>query len=33
VPHLSDMIKEAGRRISHQLGYRGPYPRIGETGS
>jgi DNA-binding IclR family transcriptional regulator len=27
VPHLSDMLKEAGRRISHQIGYRGPYPR------
>ena len=27
VPHLADMIKEAGRRISHHLGYRGPYPR------
>jgi len=27
VPHLADMIKEAARRISHQLGYRGPYPK------
>jgi len=27
VSHLSDMIKEAARRISHQLGYRGAYPK------
>ncbi len=31
VPHLADMLKEAARRISHQLGYRGPYPRPVET--
>lgn len=30
VPHLADMIKEAARRISHQLGYRGPYPKSAE---
>lgn len=28
VAHISDMVKEAGRRISHQIGYRGPYPKI-----
>jgi IclR family acetate operon transcriptional repressor len=27
VPHVADMVKEAGRRISHQIGYRGSYPR------
>jgi DNA-binding IclR family transcriptional regulator len=27
VPHLADMVKEAARRISHQIGYRGPYPK------
>ena len=27
VPHIADMVKEAARRISHQLGYRGPYPK------
>jgi DNA-binding IclR family transcriptional regulator len=25
VPHVADMVKEAARRISHQIGYRGPY--------
>jgi len=29
VPHIADMVKEAARRISHQIGYRGPYPRTG----
>jgi DNA-binding IclR family transcriptional regulator len=32
VPHVADMVKEAGRRISHQIGYRGPYPRTGDIG-
>jgi IclR family acetate operon transcriptional repressor len=27
--HVSDMLKEAARRISHQIGYRGPYPKVG----
>ncbi len=27
VPHIADMLKEAARRISHQIGYRGPYPK------
>jgi IclR family acetate operon transcriptional repressor len=27
IPHIADMVKEAARRISHQLGYRGPYPK------
>lgn len=27
VAHVSDMVKEAARRISHQIGYRGPYPK------
>jgi DNA-binding IclR family transcriptional regulator len=27
IPHIADMLKEAARRISHQLGYRGPYPK------
>ncbi|MGC2110522.1 MAG: IclR family transcriptional regulator [Candidatus Korobacteraceae bacterium] len=27
VPHIADMVKEAGRRISHQIGYRGAYPK------
>ena len=26
VPRLAEMVKEAARRISHQLGYNGPYP-------
>ena len=29
VPHIADMVKEAGRRISHHIGYRGPYPEQG----
>ena len=28
VAHVADMVKEAGRRISHQIGYRGQYPKI-----
>jgi len=32
VPHIADMVEEAGRRISHQIGYRGPYPRTGDSG-
>lgn len=28
VPHIADMVKEAARRISHHLGYRGPYPKV-----
>jgi DNA-binding IclR family transcriptional regulator len=31
VAHISDMVKEAARRISHQIGYRGPYPKIVES--
>jgi DNA-binding IclR family transcriptional regulator len=31
VPHLADMITEAARRISHQLGYRGAYPKPGNA--
>jgi DNA-binding IclR family transcriptional regulator len=27
VAHIADMLKEAARRISHQIGYRGPYPK------
>jgi DNA-binding IclR family transcriptional regulator len=27
VPRLAEMVKDAARRISHQIGYRGPYPR------
>src|SRR5580704_6726709 len=27
IPHVADMLKEAARRISHQIGYRGPYPK------
>jgi len=27
VPRLAEMVKDAARRISHHLGYRGPYPR------
>jgi len=27
VPRLADMVKDAARRISYQIGYRGPYPR------
>jgi IclR family transcriptional regulator, KDG regulon repressor len=27
VPRLAEIVKEAARRISHQIGYRGPYPR------
>ena len=26
VPRLAEMVKDAARRISHQIGYRGPYP-------
>ena len=26
VAKLAEMVKDAGRRISHQIGYRGPYP-------
>jgi DNA-binding IclR family transcriptional regulator len=26
VARLAEMVKEAGRRISHQIGYHGPYP-------
>lgn len=26
VPRLAEMVKEAARRISHQIGYSGPYP-------
>ncbi len=29
VPRLAELVKEAARRISHQIGYRGPYPRPG----
>jgi DNA-binding IclR family transcriptional regulator len=28
IAHVADMVKEAARRISHQVGYRGPYPKI-----
>ncbi len=28
VPHVADMVKEAARRISHQIGYKGSYPKI-----
>src|SRR5271169_351203 len=27
VPRLAEIIKDAARRISHQIGYHGPYPR------
>jgi IclR family transcriptional regulator, KDG regulon repressor len=27
VPRIAEMVKDAARRISHQIGYRGPYPR------
>jgi len=27
VPRLAEMVKDAARRISQQIGYRGPYPR------
>jgi DNA-binding IclR family transcriptional regulator len=27
VSHVADMVKEAARRISSQIGYRGPYPK------
>ncbi len=27
LPHFADMLKEAARRISHQIGYRGVYPK------
>jgi len=30
VPHVADMVKEAGRRISQHIGYRGAYPRAVE---
>lgn len=26
VPRLAETVKDAARRISHQIGYRGPYP-------
>ena len=26
IPRLAEMVKDAARRISHQIGYRGPYP-------
>ncbi|HEX8811030.1 MAG TPA: IclR family transcriptional regulator [Terracidiphilus sp.] len=26
VPRLAEMVKDAARRISHEIGYRGPYP-------
>jgi IclR family acetate operon transcriptional repressor len=26
VPRLAEMVKDAARRISNQIGYRGPYP-------
>ena len=29
VPRLAEMVKDAARRISHQIGYRGPYPKPG----
>jgi DNA-binding IclR family transcriptional regulator len=29
VAHVADMLKEAARRISHQIGYRGSYPKPG----
>jgi DNA-binding IclR family transcriptional regulator len=32
VPHIADMVKEAARRISHQIGYRGQYPKTGDSG-
>ena len=31
VAHVSDMLKEAARRISNQIGYRGPYPKLVDT--
>jgi DNA-binding IclR family transcriptional regulator len=33
IPHVADMVKEAARRISHQIGYRGPYPKRAEAGA
>jgi IclR family acetate operon transcriptional repressor len=27
IPRLAGIVKEAARRISHEIGYRGPYPR------
>jgi IclR family acetate operon transcriptional repressor len=32
IPHVADMLKEAARRISHQIGYRGPYPKPADAG-
>ncbi|HME31476.1 MAG TPA: IclR family transcriptional regulator [Terriglobales bacterium] len=29
VPRLAQIVKDAARRISHRIGYRGPYPRPG----
>jgi len=29
VPRLAEMVKDAARRISQQIGYRGPYPKQG----
>jgi hypothetical protein len=26
VPRLAETVKDAARRISHQIGYRGSYP-------
>jgi DNA-binding IclR family transcriptional regulator len=31
VAHIADMVKEAARRISHQIGYRGPYPKTADS--
>ena len=29
VPRLAEMVKDAARRISQKIGYRGPYPKTG----
>ncbi len=31
VPRIAEMVKDAARRISQQIGYRGPYPRTRTT--
>ncbi len=28
VPRLAETVKDAARRISYQIGYRGPYPPV-----
>ena len=33
VPRMAEVLKDAARRISHHLGYRGPYPKILVSGS